>query len=56
MISVEANLCPLLQDAIDFVLTMRTNYICNKHEIDKQCTRLGKLKMQYLKKVRFPCP
>ena len=56
MISVEANLCPLLQDAIDFVLTMRTNYICNKHEIDKQCTRLSKLKMQYFKKVRFPCP
>ena len=56
MISVEADLCPLLQDAIDFVLTMRTNYISNKHAIDKQCTRLSKFKMQFFKNVWLTCP
>ena len=51
MIFYEAELCPLLQDAIDFCLTMRTNYICNKDAIDKQCVRLSKFQMKYLKLI-----
>ena len=42
----EEELCPLFEDAKDFVLEMRHNHIYNSDVIHKQCVKLGKFKVK----------